>query len=161
MMTGLDYDQIRGAINDALLVPDRKRELLQIFDDVLTECSKFRALHRQLGSCGTAGAGAAAPDSPTEAQTRAVEDLIGSAVVRLRLTAGRRPEMVDRIAALEGDLGMERNRSELLRDDIEGVHKWLDERGALRNGVGDRLSIVGRIMRLLKAKHQHSKQTKT
>lgn len=61
----------------------------------------------------------------------------------------------------EGDLGMERNRSELLRDDIEGVHKWLDERGALRNGVGDRLSIVGRIMRLLKAKHQHSKQTKT
>ena len=41
-----------------------------------------------------------------------------------------------------------RNRVELLQEDIECVHMWLDDQGAPREGEEGTLSIVGRIMRL-------------
>ena len=65
-----------------------------------------------------------------------------------RIIAERDAALAD-LRACQTALSMEQNRSELLREDIEGVHLWLDKQGALRDGVGDRLSIVGRIQRLL------------
>jgi len=51
--------------------------------------------------------------------------------------------------APDSDVGMLRNKIELLEEDLECPHMWLDDMGVPRGDDGGEFSIVGRVKRLL------------